>query len=863
MDNFIQLEKKIRSSDKFTELVKSMNFKDYKVIDDDVWIYFNPIECDVPDSGWKGHLSVQSKDIEDVFLISSQILSIENCAFKVARSRQVYEMLSDTHASVTEANKFMTFYPKNVEEFKLIVFKLDKALQRYSAPKIFTDFQLPKNSCVQFRYGAFKKMTCRDKEHNKIIDLVRLPTGKLIPDDRTKSFHMLPGTSWPFKANKYKDKKVYCPELNKYRFSEILSRKNKGGVYKGITINDVPIVMKTANELVGSNPKKLSAKQLLNNEIKYMKVLNKSPYIPELIEIFSQGKTLVEIMRFISGPQLINIKIEDKEKVIRSLIKTVYSLHKQGIIIGDLTNTNFIYSNQKCYLVDLEYMASVNTPQKREAQTRFYLPDYKKEGYETQIEDVYSLAVTVITIIFNRVPKYHANNLFDGAVCLMRQLVIAEKLNPEEMKIINLAKYLLNIILSNDEYDPEQLNTFDNCKKYSLENFSKKEKISLLKNTIERKVLPIETKYSEYGLAKHMKNITNFGTMTSPISIQSGSVGINVFKGNSINLNNYKWRSIVAGLTSLKKYEYYDSYLFGYTGVLWEAGNNFLRNEITKNQLKEVVTAFLSMEKNCNNHKIDFALGISGKLYTAIRTLICQNNENLFSYSKKMGERLYMKLKKVHVIESNNFNQINFAHGLAGEAYSLLVSGLYFKKYNFQNKALEILNEIDQFMMKNLNRIKLLGTDTLEYSWCEGASGIGIALIRAVRLTNNSFAARSLNDIYKFCIHGYIELESNICHGRNSVIDFLNDYNQVVKSTKLKNDINMLIEFDLVSSYDESRSVLDFFDETGFTNCWDYGVGQIGSICSDLHALNGENRDFYLTDEQEHELSKNLIMKGN
>ncbi|KJY62661.1 Uncharacterized protein JF73_18220, partial [Lactobacillus helsingborgensis] len=80
MDNFIQLEKKIRSSDKFTELVKSMNFKDYKVIDDDVWIYFNPIECDVPDSGWKGHLSVQSKDIEDVFLISSQILSIENCA---------------------------------------------------------------------------------------------------------------------------------------------------------------------------------------------------------------------------------------------------------------------------------------------------------------------------------------------------------------------------------------------------------------------------------------------------------------------------------------------------------------------------------------------------------------------------------------------------------------------------------------------------------------------------------------------------------------------------------------------------------------------------------------------------------------
>ncbi|MEB3364713.1 lipopolysaccharide core heptose(II) kinase RfaY [Lactobacillus sp. R2/2] len=118
---------------------------------------------------------------------------------------------------------------------------------------------------------------------------------------------------------------------------------------------------------------------MLNNEIKYMKVLNKSPYIPELIETFSQGKTLVEIMRFISGPQLINIKIEDKEKVIRSLIKTVYSLHKQGIIIGDLTNTNFIYSNQKCYLVDLEYMASVNTPQKREAQTRFYLPDYKKK----------------------------------------------------------------------------------------------------------------------------------------------------------------------------------------------------------------------------------------------------------------------------------------------------------------------------------------------------------------------------------------------------------------------------------------------------------------------------------------------------
>ncbi|MEB3364728.1 hypothetical protein SDC49_17800 [Lactobacillus sp. R2/2] len=109
----------------------------------------------------------------------------------------------------------------------------------------------------------------------------------------------------------------------------------------------------------------------------------------------------------------------------------------------------------------------------------------------------------------------------------------------------------------------------------------------MLKNTIERKVLPIETKYSEYGLAKHMKNITNFGTMTSPISIQSGSVGINVFKGNSINLNNYKWRSIVAGLTSLKKYEYYDSYLFGYTGVLWEAGNNFYVMKLRKISLRK------------------------------------------------------------------------------------------------------------------------------------------------------------------------------------------------------------------------------------------------------------------------------------
>jgi len=869
MDNFFQLSDVVKVNDNFTALVKKVNLTDYNIVDSDFWIYFNCNNIELPDSGWKGHIAAQPQDIEKVFNISSIILSKENCSFKVARSRKAYKILADTHAPITEANKFMTFYPENIQKFRMLIFKLSTALKEFSAPKIFTDFQLPRNSCIQFRYGAFKDLKFWNDTEKRIVNLVRLPSGKLIEDDRSKPFHMLPDTKWPFEQNKFVTTKTYCPKLNKYRFSEILSRKNKGGVYKGTTDKNVPIVMKTANELVKSGPKKRNAIQLLSNEIKYLKKLQTSPYIPKIVDTFSQDKSLVEIMTFIDGIQLINIKTEDKMKVIVSLIKTVYSLHKQGIIIGDLTNTNFVYSNQKCYLVDLEYMSSIYDPQIREAQTKFYLPDYEENNYETQLEDVYSLAVTIITIIFDRLPKYHANNLMDGAACLMRQLVIAEKLNPQSTKLIKLAEYLLDIVLSNDKYNPEQLNILKfehviNYKDVLFKKISSEAKNLLLKATVKEKILSLETEYSEFGLAKQFKNITNFGTMTSPISIQSGSIGINVFRGNTIQSQAYSKEKIVAGLKSVSKYRYSDSYLFGYTGLLWEAGNNFLNKKITKSQLNEVIKAFLSMEKDNDNCKVDFALGISGKIYTAVYVLICQkdNNNTLFDYSSKLSRKLYTSLKNVHIKNANDFNQINFAHGLAGEAYSLLVSGLYFKQYKYQKKALELLSEIDNFVLRNLNRIELLNNDPLKYSWCEGASGIGTALVRAIRLTNNTFVPKSLKYIYEFCIHGYTKLESNICHGRNSVIDFLNDYSHINNSFKLKNMIDMLVNFDLISAYDKAKNIFTFFDETGFTNCFDYGVGQVGSICSDFHALNGENRDFYLTDMQEKTLSRNLVIKG-
>jgi TP53 regulating kinase and related kinases len=87
------------------------------------------------------------------------------------------------------------------------------------------------------------------------------------------------------------------------------------------------------------------------------KILIRAKKVIDVPEVFEDDSNDCEIkMEFILGNKLsekLNDFSKDKQKIIAKEIGTVVGkMHKEGIIHGDLTTSNMIYSNSKIYLID-------------------------------------------------------------------------------------------------------------------------------------------------------------------------------------------------------------------------------------------------------------------------------------------------------------------------------------------------------------------------------------------------------------------------------------------------------------------------------------------------------------------------------
>lgn len=443
-NDFLPFVKCQNSSDDFTDFLNRYSSSMYDINFDSMWKHYTFKNSKLPQSGWKGHIACRPEDVEDVFDISFRVLTSMQCTFKVARSKKVYHALFDPHVSVTEANKFITFYPENSVKFKRVLKVLSNELKKYNSPNIFTDYQLPDNNPVQFRYGAFTELKKWDQSSKSFVYLMKLPSGHVIPDDRSDSFNVPEGIDLPFTkedASWVEDakKENRNHNLEKYTFLEILSQKNKGDVYLAQRKRK-NVIIKTANPYIQNKENSLSAHQLLLNENKFLKRLQHMSIVPKLLDYFKVDDVEFSVVSYIDGISLDSpIANKDKEAIIYALCKTVYTLHKNNIIIGDLTNSNFIYKDGICYLIDLEYVSFVKDNKKREAYTPYYLPDDEKDEIMSQQEDIFSLAVTILAILFGNLPKFNSKNIDNAVKALKSEIFSGIQLKREDTNLFYIA----------------------------------------------------------------------------------------------------------------------------------------------------------------------------------------------------------------------------------------------------------------------------------------------------------------------------------------------------------------------------------------------------------------------------------------
>ena len=135
--------------------------------------------------------------------------------------------------------------------------------------------------------------------------------------------------------------------------------------------------------------------------------------IPGVVRIISFKRNLIFLEK-IDGDDLSDIL--DKRKklfeyevrhITKCLLKIVHSLHTIGIIHGDIKPENIMYNEmtKKVTLIDFEYSRHTNN---------YASPEVLERNYKTSASDIWSIGVTIYTLLMGYNPYNSKSDLLSG-----------------------------------------------------------------------------------------------------------------------------------------------------------------------------------------------------------------------------------------------------------------------------------------------------------------------------------------------------------------------------------------------------------------------------------------------------------------
>jgi type 2 lantibiotic biosynthesis protein LanM len=150
-------------------------------------------------------------------------------------------------------------------------------------------------------------------------------------------------------------------------------------------------------------------------------------------------------------------------------------------------------------------------------------------------------------------------------------------------------------------------------------------------------------------------------------------------------------------------------------------------------------------------------------------------------------------------ISKNNSRAMNpealysgFAMGTTGISYSLLLASELLNETRYRNVAEEMIGNVIGDLKLHENPVSIIqnnhsmGKLNFETSWCHGASGRGLALIRAMTILGENKFMGELNDEISKVEKSDIQFLDQLCCGNMGRIEFLLEASIFLNDSKLK-----------------------------------------------------------------------------
>jgi hypothetical protein len=398
----------------FIHFIRRMMPSTWKIERGGIWCHCTPPGGQVPVQGWKIHLSATLANSPAVLATAARILARDSVAFKFAADKNIVFMQNGKRWDRGGAGKFITIYPMDEAQCADLLEKLYRATIGYSGPYILSDRRYREGSIVHYRYGGIIPARRLDVT-GRMVPVIQLAGGQYADDDRMPYFHLPEGMTDPFNdAPPEAESGEATLKNGRYVIESALVFSNSGGVYTALDRETgETVIIKEARPLSNVSPRGTDSVWLLKKEHRLLTVLEDAEIAPRPVDFFKDWEHYYLVEEFVKGTILRGFTAEftlglrtratleyarefyDRyRRVFVRLAEVVQILHERRIVFGDLSHYNVMVLNggESIRLIDFEgaYEQDVDPP------TLLFTPGFAPlqmidEGMAAPEDDVFAV----------------------------------------------------------------------------------------------------------------------------------------------------------------------------------------------------------------------------------------------------------------------------------------------------------------------------------------------------------------------------------------------------------------------------------------------------------------------------------------
>lgn len=374
------------------------------------WLALRPVDHRLPAQGWKIHVSATLGNAESVLARVSEYCLTRSIAFKFVPSRYLLHTRNAKYADRAASGKFITVYPADDEQFRVIAEDLAELLAGEPGPYILSDLRWGEGP-VYVRYGSFTRRHCYD-DKGELCPAIEDADGRLVPDPRGPAFRIPEWVTPPDCLRPHLEARsaVTVTEIP-YTIEQALHFSNGGGVYIARDrATGEKVVLKEGRPHAGLAADGADAVARLRREQTALERLSGLPCTPEVRGTFVLGDHHFLAMEFLEGkplntffarrhplieadptPERLAEYTHWALRVYRLVEEAVAAVHSRGVVFNDLHLFNIMVSEDESAvaLLDFEAAAHIDEGRRQTVANPAFVAPADRRGFAV---DRYALA---------------------------------------------------------------------------------------------------------------------------------------------------------------------------------------------------------------------------------------------------------------------------------------------------------------------------------------------------------------------------------------------------------------------------------------------------------------------------------------